>query len=1170
VSASPRAPRAAGVVPGRELVDQSDRARILDDLDRTFVVEAAAGTGKTTALVGRIVAVLAERTRVDRIVAVTFTEKAAGEMKLRLRTDLEERRRDTERGGETRANLDHALSRLEEARVGTIHGFCADLLRERSVEAGVDPRFEVLTEPEAERLYRESFDLWLQEKLSDPPEGVRRSLRRSAWGRGRAGNGPVERLQRAGWTLLEWRDYPARWRRPEFDRERDVAALVDRLRAFEELSERCHKPDKDGLYLDTEHARRASREIRMAEEVRDRDPDGLEAMLVDLAQNRKFTSPRKGYGKTYGPDVTRDDVKEAHALLVAELRDFRDRADADLAACLQDELRDTIDRYEKGKERAGRLDFLDLLVRARNLVRDDAAVRAEFQRRFTHLFVDEFQDTDPLQAELLLLLSADDPDVVDWTRVTPSPGKLFLVADPKQSIYRFRRADVGVYHRVRDQLTARGAELLHLTTSFRSVPEIQDAVNAAFPRWMDGDDEAQQAEYVPLASWRRDADAQPGVVALPVPAPYGGRGKVVQYAVEKSYPDAVGAFLHWVLKESGWTVSTRESGEERVPVEERHVCLLFRRFDSMFAGDVTRPYVEALEARGIRHLLVGGRSFHDREEVETLRTALTAVEWPDDELSVFATLHGSLFAVGDDLLLEYRHLHKRVHPFRIPDALPERLEPVAAALRILAALHRGRNRRPIAETVNRLLETTRAHAGFVLRPSGEQALANVLHVAEQARSYETTGGISFRGFVERLADDAERRKSQEAPILEEGSEGVRLMTVHKAKGLEFPVVVLADPTATLAFDNPGRAIDAEKGTCALRIAGWSPVDLNEERDREVARDVAEGIRLCYVAATRARDVLVVPAVGDEPLMDFRPDEPARAGWLSPLNAAITPPRDRWGESEPAPGTPKLGRDSVRDRPFDPGAGQASVRPGLHRLEANRVVWWDPHVLALGAEPAFGIRQAELMDKETPETVVTEGVQAHEEWKAARRALRERAAQPAREVRTATEWAVAGRPDGAEPEWVRLPRAPRRPKGARFGALVHAALAVVPLDADDARVEQIVELQARILGALPDEVKAATKVVREVLEQPLIGRAREAAARGNCRRETPVAATLDGLVVEGVVDLAFRENGAWTVIDFKTDQEIEDRLDLYKRQVGLYASVIARATGEPARAVLMQV
>jgi ATP-dependent exoDNAse (exonuclease V) beta subunit len=247
-----------------------------------------------------------------------------------------------------------------------------------------------------------------------------------------------------------------------------------------------------------------------------------------------------------------------------------------------------------------------------------------------------------------------------------------------------------------------------------------------------------------------------------------------------------------------------------------------------------------------------------------------------------------------------------------------------------------------------------------------------------------------------------------------------------------------------------------------------------------------------------------------------------------------------------------------------------VRPGLHRLEGSKVVWWDPHALALGAEPAFGIRQAELMDKETPESVVAAGVRAHAEWSDARRELLRGAARPGLEVRTATEWAVAGRPDRPEPEWIKLPRAARRPAGPRFGALVHAALAVTPLDSDDSRVEQIVELQARVLGALPDEAKAAAKVVRAVLEQPLLARAREAAARGSCRRETPVAATIDGLVVEGVVDLAFRENGAWTVIDFKTDQEIEDRLDLYRRQVGLYAAVIARATGEPARAVLMQV
>ncbi|MGQ0723290.1 MAG: UvrD-helicase domain-containing protein [Candidatus Eiseniibacteriota bacterium] len=1158
-------------VASGELVDAVERARIRSDLGTTFVVEAAAGTGKTTELVRRIVEALATGAHVGRVVAVTFTEKAAGEMKLRLRAGLERARRDAQADSERRRNLVAALARLEEARVDTIHAFCRDLLRERSVEAGVDPRFEVLPEPEAERVYGEAFHLWLQQQLTDPPEGVRRSLRRAVRGGADSRDGPVERLRRAGWALLQWRDHPAPWRRDPFDRDAEVDALFSSVVEFAELSARCSKKEKDYLYLDTEPARRLVREVQMAEEVRSRDHDGLEAALVDLAHDRNFPRVRRGAGAAYGPDLPRADVHDAHQKILGRLREFQRAADADLAAVLRRELAETIGRYETLKSRTGRVDFLDLLLRARDLVRDDPTVRAEFQQRFTHLFVDEFQDTDPLQAEVLLLLAADDPSVSNWREARPKPGKLFLVADPKQSIYRFRRADVGLYHEIRDLLVRRDAELLHLTTSFRSVRGIQDLVNAAFPEFLDGDADAQQAAWVELSTHREDPPDQPAVVVLPVPRPYGRGGHLAKVAIEKSYPDAVGAFVQWLLDESGWEVTERDGEGGRVPVAARHVCLLFRRFDSLFAGDLTRPYVEALEARGVRHLLVGGRSFHDREEVETLRTALTAVEWPEDELSVFATLRGSLFAIGDEELLEYRHRWKRLHPFRVPEDLPERLESVGQALRVVADLSRGRNRRPIAETVSRLLEATRAHAGFALRPSGEQALANVLHVAEQARNYERAGGISFRGFVERLDDDAEGRKSEEAPILEEGSEGVRLMTVHRAKGLEFPVVVLADPTATLAFENPDRAVDAAGGLAAVRLAGCAPVELGESREREVKRDAAEGVRLAYVAATRARDLLVVPAVGDERFQDVRgQDNPARGGWLSPLYDAIYPPRDSWGEGEAAKGLPPFGSDSVLDRPFDVGAAQASVRPGRHRIGGHSVVWWDPALLALGATPPFGIRREELLSKDVDETVVQKDAHRHDAWAKRREELLAAASVPDLDVRTARTWAQTSR-EAANVETIDLPRAAGRPSGPRFGALVHAALATVPLDADADRIRQIAELQARILGAPPQETAAATRVVAEVLKHPLLARARLAEERGDCRRETPVTDRLgDGVLVEGVVDLAFRENGRWTVVDFKTDREAEADLEAYRRQVSLYASIIARATAEPATPLLLRI
>ena len=566
--------------------------------------------------------------------------------------------------------------------------------------------------------------------------------------------------------------------------------------------------------------------------------------------------------------MTREEVLQARARLQADLERFEIDANADLAALLCRELRECLQRYEDEKAKAGALDFLDLLLKARDLVANDEAVRRSFQERFKRIFVDEFQDTDPLQAEILLLLAADDPSVANFRRIRPAPGKLFIVGDPKQSIYRFRRADVGIYRDVYAMLERSGAKRVTLSTSFRARPNIQRTINAAFEPLMgdavggggpggdggvggvgaggSGDfrGSGDSPGYVPLEPFRPDVPEQPTVVVLPVPQPYGTRW-VSNVAIEASLPDAVGAYVEWLIKESGWRVAERAStsgtqsanqaagplstdlshtgsaalgfkpgeGELLVPLQARHICLLFRRFTS-YGADMTRPYVLALEARGIPHLLVGGRSFHNRAEIETLRAALAAIEWPDDELSVFATLRGSLFAIGDEELLEYRARFGAFHPFRIPlefsadepvrgerrsnihDGLSaidrERIAPIVSALGLLQSLHRSRNHIPVASTISRLLAATRAHVRFALEHGGEQVLANVLHVAELARRYEADGGISFRGFIDELREQAEDGQAGEAPILEEGSDGVRIMTVHKAKGLEFPVVILAD------------------------------------------------------------------------------------------------------------------------------------------------------------------------------------------------------------------------------------------------------------------------------------------------------------------------------------------------------------------------------------------
>ncbi len=1175
-----------------------DRHLISEALDDTLVVEAAAGTGKTTELVKRIVRLIETgRADIAQIVAVTFSEKAAGELKLRLREELERARVDAAPGSAAARRLEHAVQRFEEAHLSTIHGFCADLLRERPVEARIDPAFQVLTDGQATRLFDEAFTDWMQVTLNDPPEGVRRSLRRETvrrFGQDEDEGGPIERLKRAGYELLEWRDHPARWTRPSgFDRESQIDHLLDAIATFAEIS-KSPTNRSDLLFKKTQEIRRVHAEVEPLRARSLTDYDGWESRLCTLARMAHELGEGRSTTGQYSRTVPRQTVVEARDLVVRALVEFRDRADADLAALVHDELQGAIERYEQRKLRTGVVDFLDLLIRARDLVRDRPDVRRAFQQRFRYLLVDEFQDTDPLQAELLQLLAADESDSqAGPTRVRP--GALFLVGDPKQSIYRFRRADVGAYHEICERLVADGARTVRLRTSFRSVPSIQRVVNAAFSRHMTRDALTLQADYVELQPDRLDNEAQPAVVALPVPQPYGFRG-VTATAMTASLPEAMGEFVRWLVQDSGWTVPGAE-GMPR-PIRAGDVCLLFRRFLD-YQEDVTRAYVDAFESRGIAHLLVGGKAFHEREEVDALRTALTAIEWPDDGLSVFATLRGPFFAVGEEELLAWHALGHGFRPFSLPGEVPPALRPVADALGVLAELNRLRNHRSIADTIGSLMAATRAHAGFVLWRGGEQVLANVLQIAELSRQYEAEGGLSFRGFVDQLRDAASRAPTPEAPILEEGTDGVRLMTVHKAKGLEFPIVILADIGCRLHRDDAQRYLDSANGLAAIKLAGWTPLDLRTNNALEVGRDRAEGVRLAYVAATRARDLLVIPAVGDGP---------HEKGWVHPLSPAIYPTADVLQDHRGDPLTGRglrlpefKGRDTVLDRPDGQNPNFETVRPGVYEFtdpvtkQPYSVVWWDPLLLERRGDERRGLRREDLITKEAPPALVAEDRARYEQWRAWRTAVIERGATPSMRVLTVSEWVDTVAIDPFEPRTRAIDIADARSaepppvSGRRFGILVHALMASTPLNASPDEVAQLALVQARLLGATDEERAAAASVGERALRHALLDRARAAEAAGRaCRREValslvvpptpngvgevrePLLRENDAAIVDGQADLVWDDGDEWVVVDFKTDVEMAGAEDTYRRQVAVYVEAIARATGRPARGVLLRV
>lgn len=1012
---------------------------------RGSFVEASAGTGKTTALVEAIVEAIASGVPVERIVAVTFTHQAAGEMKLRVRKRLAE--------VNTPVTL-AALQFLDRAFIGTIHSFCAALIRQRPVEACVDPDFQELDESEARRFFGRVFRSWITKRLQAP--ALRRALARLAWQEER-GLSPLESLEYAAWQLTEWRDHDAPWQKRPFNRKAGIQDLLDQ--AWSMFQRWPENEFRNGRPL----LRDIVKQFRRAQKAGAFDPDEAESELIALPRILKWVDFDKN-----------SPAREPWRDLLDSIARFRRQADAELAADLRDELWAVVTEYQRSKCGAGLLDFTDLLLYGRDLLRHREA-REDLRNRYDRVFVDEFQDTDPLQAELLTLLADSD--------------KLFVVGDPKQSIYRFRRADPGVYETVRGDLLGSGAIHRELSVSYRSTDEIQAFVNAAF---------GSMDRYLPLTGGLPAPLGQPSIVALPVPCAADDKDKLI---VERS-PGATAAFIDWLIHQSGWTVRTKQGGRE--PVRAEHICILFRRF--MNNGvDLTQEYVRGLEARGIDHVLVGSKGLHAREEVGVLRAALRAIEWPDDELNEYAVLRGSLFAISDSTLFKYRQQG-------VDQGDPE-FAPIEEARRLLRDLHRARNHRPIAETMRLLLEHVRGHAAFAFHKGGARRLANLHRLSEMARKADAGGTLSFREFVEYLEEEARGGEAAEAPVLEQKSGGVRMMTVHKAKGLEFPVVILADLSCKLARAECARYVDSFHQLCAQRLLHCAPWDLVEHEDEEARAESEEAVRLAYVAATRACDLLVASVLNDKPYPN---------GWLSPLYDAIYPPHP-------------------------PRAGQSQrAKHGSHE-----VFWFDLEVLDWREPERETLEKAHRLQG-TPEQIL-QGRQRYEGWLAQRQSVLAEGSVPAHRVYRVTEAELASEASDIPVELISVETLAVRPAGRRFGRLLHAIL----------HSGGSSEAHGRRYDASQEEVRAADAAAQIVLSHPLLS-----GPAVRVLREYPLIVRLeDGRLIEGRADVVRDEGDHWTVIDYKTDFADKAR---YKRQLQLYAYALSRATGKPARGVLLEI
>jgi ATP-dependent exoDNAse (exonuclease V) beta subunit len=1071
--------------------DAETRAAIITALHDTLFVEAGAGSGKTQSLVDRVVALVTTGgVPMREIVAVTFTEKAAAELRDRIRRELEQH---AVRGDVPARD---ALDELDAAAVSTLHSFAQRLLTEHPIEAGLPPRVEVLDDIASQVAFEERWTRFIDRVLDDPALERALLLALNA-DTSLATLRTIALACNANWDLVEERMGPEPDPPPLA-----TARVLGALDALAVHADACTDPDDKLLLGLVELAAWADR-LRHA-------PDEYEELrLLTEAQPRiRTSSGRKG---NWPAPCDVDTVRAA----VVEVRDLS-RAVADAVTeptvrRLAWEIAQFTLREADERRRSGRLEFHDLLVLARAVLRDPRHgwdVRRRLRARYTHLLLDEFQDTDPIQCDLAALLASCDPDARDqrWDELAVDPGRLFVVGDPKQSIYRFRRADIAAFLRARH---AFGAVPRHLTRNFRTTQPVVEFVNHVFRDLIVAEEESQP-EYVPLVPERAGAPAGPDVVLLGVDAhPDAPRANELR---EREAAD-VAAAIRTALAD-GWPVARRT----RDGREEWDVCRLGDIAVLLPARTSLGHLEDALDAAGIPYRAETSSLVYSTREIRDLLLVLQAVDDPTDELALVSALRSPVLGCGDDDLYTFRvdHGGHWNHRAALPESLPA-THPVAEAMTALAAWHDARLWLGPSELLDRIVRERRVlEVGFAQgRP--RDLWRRVRFVVDQARAFSEAEAASLRDFL-RWADlqSAEGSRVVETVLPETDDDAVRILTIHGAKGLEFPVAIVSGMTTGVRGRRGGVQLlfPHDSLTYALRVSARVTTEEFERYEPiDEQMDFHEKLRLLYVALTRARDHLVVSVH-----RNVRTNEQGdRTRWT---HSELV-----WAAAETAPNWSRL-------EPVESDEPGARAAPPPTRVEAAPP--WREWLAR--REDAFADGARRRVRSAT--------------------AIASEAAAPAVVVVDADPGLAKDARDLELPPWN------KGRYGSAIGRAVHAVLQTVDLVTGEG-VDQTASAQAAAEGVIGRERQIA-QLARSALASATV---REAVASGAYRREMYVATSAEGTTLEGYVDLVYRlSSGGLVVVDYKTDawrdaHELDEKLARYRLQGASYALALEGATGE---------
>ena len=1086
--------------------DDDARTRIRTDVGATLFVEAGAGAGKTTALVGRILTLVDDGVPIESIAAITFTEKAAAELRHRVRATLD----DADDGGLRR----DALDALDRAPIGTLHAFARRILFEFPIEAGLPPGFTVLDPLESQLALDERWDDLLAELLDDADREVAPELTATdlvallEWGLFGITTGLRRVIEdfHANWDLVEARVDEV----PPPRLRLDVGPIVAAARTV------CATATPPG-----------DRQASLLDEVGD-IVDGL-ASAVELGPTLTALDAMAGAlrgcarcgNKTNwrqlgaaALDALRDDEQgllDEVGRLLAGVRRYRELVVGAIAARF-------VTSGARARATAGTLEFHDLLVLSRRLLTRHAGARRALHERYTRLLLDEFQDTDPIQLDIAARLTAPpDGQPDDPAALRPIPGRLFVVGDPKQSIYRFRRADIAMYLGAADRLDARREVL---SANFRSTSAVIEWINGVFAEVIQPEDGVQPAFGRLDAA--RPAPRDHGTVSLLGSEPHGDDDVTADVLRRREAADVAAAAATAYRKD--WLV-TGADGRLR-PCQLGDIAVLLPARTSL-------PMLEtAFGELDVAFRAENAAVVYVAPEIRSLMLALRAASDPTDSLALVAALRSELYGCSDVELFDWKTAGGRWSMFADPPAGFDD-HPVAAALAHVASLARRVGRLGPAELLDALIDERRVLETALAAGTGARDVWRRLrYVVDQARSWTDAGGRGLRRYLRWTAHQAAEGRAGDSVLPEHDHDAVRIMTIHAAKGLEFPITIVAGLTTQVRRVRSTSVVWLPDGAAAgPGRAGWALAERGSEvfeqyQPIDEQMGDAERRRLLYVACTRAVDHLVVSLHRKS---DEAADATSRATSATVLAACGA--RDH-GATARADGTQPLVRQpgAPHELPWSDVDEWSEERRRTMRAASRRTATSATRLaeaMAPGPEPV----DAQLAEHDDAPPVHHDGAPVD---------------------------------PGLAKDAVDLDLAPWQ--RGRYGTAIGRAVHGVLQDADllhGVDIEPLAASQCAAEGIFGFEPHVAA-LARSALAAPVV---RAAAAGAEHWRELFVVAEVGDVVLEGYVDLLVRGPDGLVIVDYKTDRWPSDgdqraRLERYRFQLCAYGAALARLLDEP--------